>query len=408
MVNPQKHVNGKVLLLPTPPPDALSSHERGYHTTQFSRSPAFGRWGNGGNSVNLFTLGGTRESGKFFSELGKTLLLFLILMLGFCGSVKADSPKGAIGALVFSPDGKQLAVGGYKEVVIFDTASWKPTAVFTEVEENVRSLAYHPDGHTLAIGSGLAARTGDLCLWDTLAAAAKPRIFPPQKDTVEALAFSKDGKALLAGSNDSKAHLYANLPYEFGPVLDEHNGRVHAVAFSPRQDFVFVTGAMDKVVKVWDVKSHQTVVNFDQSEGGISGLVFLPNGLQFVGASLDGRLFWWQVDYNERKHIYSGAHYRTVSAHDGGVLSLAISSDGARLITAGQDNLVKIWKADDGGPIKDFKDCKQPCYAVALNSKGSLAAAGGEEGVVRIWDVEANKLLITLEMPPIIRTAVAK
>jgi len=46
---------------------------------------------------------------------------------------------------------------------------------------------------------------------------------------------------------------------------------------------------MDRIVKVWDMKTVKTVINFDQSEAGITGLAFLNNGDQFVGSSLDGQ-----------------------------------------------------------------------------------------------------------------------
>ena len=65
------------------------------------------------------------------------------------------------------------------------------------------------------------------------------------------------------------------------------------------------------------------VVNFDQAAGGIVGLGFLSNGDQLVGASADGNLYWWGVGYDARKRVYSGYPFRTVRAHEGGVLLLA-------------------------------------------------------------------------------------
>src|SRR5437588_5483502 len=135
---------------------------------------------------------------------------------------------------------------------------------------------------------------------------------------------------MLVGADDNKVRYFAQLPSDDSTVLDEHNGRVQAVAFSSKPDFVFVTGAMDKIVKVWDVKTRKTVVNFDQSEGGITGLAFLPNGVQFVGSSLDGRLLWWGVNYDEKKQTYGGYIYRGVGTHNAGVYRLGIASNGQR------------------------------------------------------------------------------
>ena len=132
-----------------------------------------------------------------------------------------------------------------------------------------------------------------------------------------------------------------------------------------------------------------------------TGLVFLPGGNQFVGSSLDGKLQWWQVNYNERNQSYNGNRFRQMDAHPGGIFALAISTDGKRIITGGQDNIVSVRDSSSGREIRSFKDSTKPIYAVALNADGKIAAGAGMEGIVRIWDVEKNQILQTLTLPPL-------
>ncbi len=276
---------------------------------------------------------------------------------------------------------------------------WQSAATFSKVEDAVRSLAFHPDSHLLAIGSGQPGESGLVALWDT--AGVKPvATVPAQKDTIESLSFRRDGGALLLGANDNKA-CFNSLTASDRTILDEHNGRVQAVAFSPRDNWVFVTGGLDKIVKVWDEKTRKVVVNFDQAEGGITGLAFLPNGNQFVGSSLDGRLYWWQVYYNERQKSYGGNRVRQQQAHEGGVNSLCISADGKRLATGGEDHAVCVWDAQSGRQLAALKDALQPIYAVALSPDGKIAAGAGREGIVYIWDVEKRVLVQTITPPPL-------
>lgn len=324
----------------------------------------------------------------------------LLGVAGFCGArASADVPRGAITALAFSPDGKRLAVGGYGEAVLYDTSAWQPGAAFSDVEDSVTALAFHPDGLLLAVGSGHPARSGDVKLWDT-SGKRSPKLFPPQQDTVESIAFDIHGAEMLVGSDDNKVHYYAHLPYAAGPTLDEHNGRVQACAFSPKSDTIFVSGAMDKVVKVWNCRNHETVINFDDSQGGITGLAFLPTGDRFVGASLDGRLLWWRIRFDPRKDRYGGRLYRAVMAHPGGIYAMGISADGSRLITGGADNVAIVWSAETGAQVRAIKQFKRPVYAVALSPDGKIAAVGGQEGSVCVWDIAADKLLATLIPPP--------
>ena len=166
-------------------------------------------------------------------------------------------------------------------VVVFDTEKWTVASRFNKIEDSVRSLTFHPSGGFLAIGSGLPGRTGTVTFWDG-SSATPMKSLTGQRDSVEAVAFRQDGSALLYGCADNKARYYPNYNEGQNKLLDEHNDRVNAVAISPRKDFVYVTGALDKLVKVWDARTGQTVVNLDQSAAGISGLVFLPNGVYFM------------------------------------------------------------------------------------------------------------------------------
>lgn len=312
--------------------------------------------------------------------------------------VKPNRPLGEITALAFSPDGKKLAVGTEGQVVLYDASNWQVLGTFRQVQDHVRSLAFHPNGQLLAIGSGMPGLTGSTIVWDTTDA-AKPNALPNQFDTIEAVAFDPEGKELLIGSNDKKVRCFTSLPGNTGPILDAHNDRVQAVAFSPKSGFIFLTGGLDRIVKVWDQQKMVNVINFDQSEGGITGLAFLNNGAQFVGSSLDGKLYWWGVNHDERKNAWNGYPFRTIMAHPGGVYALGRSANGQRMITGGADKIVNVWNIDNGGKIREFKDSPEPTYAAALTPDGKTAVAGGREGIVYVWDVEANKLVAGFAPP---------
>src|SRR5713226_4834822 len=72
-----------------------------------------------------------------------------------------------VGSLAFSPDGKLLAVGTYKEVDLLDAATGKKLATLSGHADVVRSLAFSRDGKLLAAAGGSPARFGEVIVWDT-------------------------------------------------------------------------------------------------------------------------------------------------------------------------------------------------------------------------------------------------
>ncbi|MEP6757139.1 MAG: hypothetical protein ABJA67_16665 [Chthonomonadales bacterium] len=338
-----------------------------------------------------------------FSAIAIVATMVLASFMFGAGPALSDTPV-AVTAISFSPDGTRLAIGTSGQVLIYNTVDWQLLSSYTKVEDTVRSLAWKPDGTVLAIGCGTASESGTLLLW-TVASDAPPTALKLQQDTIESIAFSKNGTAMLVGANDNKVRCITYPPSTDSQVLDEHNGRVTAVAYPINDTGLFATGGMDKMVKVWDEKTRKPLVNFDTAEAGITGLAFLPNGTQFIGSSLDGRVYWWQVYKNQKTQQWGGYKFRQIDAHDGGVNCLAASGDLKRFITGGENTQTAVWDSENGNRRKLFHDATQPIYAVALNTTGSIGASGGRQGTVWVWEVDKDALLTTIVLPSLPKRA---
>ena len=102
--------------------------------------------------------------------------------------------KGWINEIAYSPDGTRLAVASSIGIWLYDTATGQEVALLTGHEWAVRSVAFSPDGRTLASGSW----DSTIRLWDVVTGAHQ-RTLTGHTGSVRSVAFSPDGRTLASG-----------------------------------------------------------------------------------------------------------------------------------------------------------------------------------------------------------------
>ncbi len=316
-------------------------------------------------------------------------------------AAKPTSAPPAVWSVAFSPDGKTLAAGSYQRVQLWDAEAWTPARNLTGHAGPVRCLAWSGDGKQLAAGGGKPGTLGEVKIWtvgDGTTAAA-PMTLAEHKDVVEGVAFNTTGGVLVTASVDEKA-----LPVELAtrkvvrPMTD-HTNRIITVAFSPNGKYV-ATGSLDRTIKIWNAQDFTPLANTDHAGGQVHNLVFLSDGNQFFAGGEDGNMRLYRISESRSGKVtgYNISLGRTIGGNRTPIFAVAASQKGNLMAAAGEDSLVHVF--DTGGGRKHtLKDCTGPVYSLSFNPDGSLLAAASRDGKVRVWTTKDGKLATELTLP---------
>src|SRR6185437_12439421 len=104
----------------------------------------------------------------------------------------------------FAADGKTLVAAGEDKIVkLWDVAAGTVKATLPEQKQAIELLAFSSDGKTLAIcGEGDKTKPAEVSLWDVASRTARVRL-AANLEHVGALAFAPDGKTLVTGGRAS-------------------------------------------------------------------------------------------------------------------------------------------------------------------------------------------------------------
>ena len=316
----------------------------------------------------------------------------------------AAEPKVPITALAFSPDGKTLVSGGYKEVRLWDAAGGKLLRKLGGLSGQVRAVAFGKENGTLAVATGVAGRSGAVALLDLETGAITP--VEQAKDEMLAVAFSADDKWLATGGTDSTVRVY-NLETKAAALeLKGHTDWISGLAFSP-DGKLLASSSADKTARIWKTDTWKEEFQLPaQITEPVSGVAFATEGdlLAFaVGGTEERSIRVWRTQgaFTEIDTSRPNARNQVMQTRPmdtGACMPLAVTFAKAqphsRMVVGCTDKTVRLM-GPNGNTIATASGHTDWVYAVAASPDGLKLAAGSGDGTVKIWG-PAGKLLLTL------------
>ncbi|MFM7058341.1 MAG: WD40 repeat domain-containing protein [Planctomycetota bacterium] len=156
---------------------------------------------------------------------------------------------------------------------------------------------------------------------------------------------------------------------------------------APSGQFV-VAGGIDHTIHRWEIDTGNRTALVAHNNW-VRTLSFNPDGTTLHSGAYDGCWIAWDLT-GESPRIR-----QSVQAHSGWLRSLAVSHDGQRVVTCGNDRLVKVWSATNGCLIKTLSGHPHIPYCVQFVPGTCDVVSGDIVGNIFHWtdqsDIPARK-----------------
>ena len=316
-----------------------------------------------------------------------------------------------ITAIAYKPNSSTLVTAGAR-LILWDTMDNLPPLTLKVLDIDNSSgyytaIAFSRDGTTLASASGKSvhlrdATTGRLRTWEVPGRGITDTL-ELGSSHVSSIAFSPDGSTLIADEgrrtgggalslwNVEEGRYIGGSRDGGGPVSFDARG----VAYNPNGTLIANGGSYTGEVYLWTTTTASPIKFIRTLEGftrGVMSVAFSSDGTMLASAG------WEETDSSWSVRLWDPVTYKLINtlkhSDDGNAHTMNVAfspygdsliETGGSLIASSVGNIVRLWNADTGYLIKTFKGHTDIVWSVAFSPDGTTLASGSADGTVLLW-----------------------
>jgi Tol biopolymer transport system component len=260
----------------------------------------------------------------------------------------------------------------------------------------VSSVAFSPDGKTLAVGltnetAASPDNSGTTSLWNV----ATGKRIATLGSSGGAEAFTSDGAMLatVGGFGNSHTILWDTATSKRVGILDDHQGAsVENIAFSPGGKLLAANDS-NAIIYLWSVPTRHVLRTLVEIQAATTSVAFSPNGKILATGLGNNQVLLWNPATGRQVSTLTGAG-------DAPITSVAFSPGGTMIAASDQDGLTYVWSVATRRRVATLQDPHSyGADAVAFSPGGTMLATGDSNGNTYLWNLPAKALAGTLTNP---------
>lgn len=299
-----------------------------------------------------------------------------------------------VNTIAYTPDGRTMAVGS-DTLQLWNPVARTPIGGPITGPGQAETAAFSPDGHYLAVGYS----TGELRIWrvsDDQLGSVLATLPVGVNSYVESVAFGTDGH-IATGSDDGIVRLWtiaANGTVAQTPLAPHFPGIVYNVSFS-ESGHLLAAGSEDDTARLWHVGSGGQAAPLGGAITGptnyVYAVAFNPAGTILAIGSADRTVRLLNI-----ADPTSPTTLATLTGPANYVYAVVFSPDGTMLAAGSTDKTVWLWSVTDPRApslIAAVTGATGHIYTVAFSPDSGTLAAGGADSTTRLWTLDPNRAI---------------
>lgn len=298
--------------------------------------------------------------------------------------------SNAVLALAASPWAPLVAVGGQKQVLLYNSDTGTLLGVLPFGHGQINALKFSRNGKLLLAAGGRGGAFGKAVLYNVETGETVTEVGLAESDAVLAADVSPDQSLIAVGTPTKMVRVYNTADGSVAHAIKKHTDWVTAVEFSP-DGVLLATGDRNGGLFAWEAATGREFYTLTGNTATVTDLSWRPDSNVLASASESGHVRLWEME--------NGTPVKNWVAHPGGAASLWYAADG-RLASTGRDRLAKLW--DGGGKLLNQSATPLPDIGlrVAVTADGARVVAGDWSGRVTTWAAADGKPGPTFDANP--------